>query len=124
MLGVVLAVALAAGGSPQTASRKATLQLEVKPAKVAIFVDDRPVGDASQVRKVSVTPGRHTIKLVREKMSQEETITLKAGETKIWVFDFGSSSTDELKVDEPAQSISERASISHVRQKGRLTATR
>jgi len=82
-------------------TKKTTLKLDIKPAEVHIYVDDKSVGMGGKVHTVPLTPGRHTVKLVRKGVTHEETISLKAGENKSWAFDLGGGKDDSLKIDDP-----------------------
>lgn len=99
-------VVAAAPALAQTPAKKTQLQLDVKPAHVVIYVDDKRVGKAGKVRTVSVTPGRHRVKLVRDIVSHEERVSVKSGETKVWVFQLGA---DDPKKEEVALDESETA---------------
>lgn len=110
LLGVLalgLGLALPAAAADKPAGKKtATLKLQIKPADVQIFVDEKPVGSAAKDRVVSLSPGRHIVKLVRKHISHEEQISLKAGDSKTWAFQFGGDDKkeDEVKLDTPGAS--------------------
>ncbi|MFN0063081.1 MAG: hypothetical protein ACKVPX_11270 [Myxococcaceae bacterium] len=82
-------------------SGKTQIQLDVKPENVVIYVDSKKVGKATRVRTLPVSPGRHRIRLVRDIVSHEETIVVKSGETKRWVFQLGDEGkkSDEVQLE-------------------------
>lgn len=96
--------ALPAAAADKPAGKKnATLKLQIKPADVQISVDGNPVGNASKERVLHLPPGRHIVKLTRKRISHEEQIQLKAGDSKTWAFQFGGDDKkeDEVKLDTP-----------------------
>jgi hypothetical protein len=100
MLAFILAATLAA--SPTTASPKETqLVIDVKPAQVVIFLDNKKVGMASKVYTLKVRPGDHVIRLTLKSDSSEEVVTLKQGQKKIWKFDMTDSGEPAQKPESP-----------------------
>ena len=100
-IALAVLVALPLGVFAAGAAKKATVKLDIKPADVHIYVDDKSVGMGGKPHVVSLAPGRHTVKLVRKGVTHEETLAVKAGENKNWAFDLGGDKDDQLKIDEP-----------------------
>ncbi len=103
MLALMLAAALAA--SPQTAPAKQETQLviDVKPAQVIIFLDNKRLGTAAKIYTLKVSPGDHQIRLTLKRDSSEEVVTVKKGQRKIWQFDMTDSGEPSQKPkSEPA----------------------
>lgn len=96
MLNLILTLALSASPTPAHAKSETKLVLDVKPADVEVYLDDKKLGPASKTYTVTVKPGAHQVKLTRKKDRVEEPVTVNKGETKTWHFDMGDSgaSTD------------------------------
>ena len=96
MLSLILAVALAA--SPKAApARETQLVIDVKPAQVVIYLDNKKVGAATKVYTLKVTPGSHNIKLVLNRDSSEDVVSVAKGEKKVWQFDMTDSGAPSQK---------------------------
>jgi hypothetical protein len=91
-------VALAAGTAKKATG---TLKLHVKPPDTKVTVDDKALGEAGDEKVLTLASGRHTIKLVRKGVSHEESVTVKAGETKSWGFEFAADNAkDEVHLED------------------------
>ena len=80
MFSILLSAALAASPKAAPASKTTQMVLDVKPATVQIYVDDKKIGKATKVWTLTVKPGDHRLKLVTKISSQEEVVTIKQGE--------------------------------------------
>ncbi len=120
MHALVLMAALALGAAPAK-STKTQLKLDIKPAAAVVFLDGKRVGDGSKERTVTVTPGRHALKVVHKGDEHQEMISVKKGETKQWKWAFeddrpGKRSaelpTDETSSDEAGEKTEESTEVS------------
>ena len=89
-------MALAASPRPPAASKATQLVLEVQPATVVIFLDNKRVGTAAKPWTLTVKPGDHRIKLVTRIATHEETVSVARGEKKSFRFDLRDSG-DKVK---------------------------
>jgi hypothetical protein len=71
----------------------------VKPSNAVVFLDGKRVGDGTKVRTVTVTPGRHAIKVVHKKDEHQESVSVKKGETKHWQWAFEDDRPANRKTD-------------------------
>lgn len=105
MFALLLSVALSA--SPKAVPAKPTqLVLDVKPATVVIYLDNKKVGKATKVWTLTVKPGDHHIKLVSKISSQEEVLSVKQGEKTVGKFDLTDSGDKSQQPSNPADSPS------------------
>ncbi len=98
---IVLSLVLAAslGGAPKAGSKQTSLKITVKPESAVVYVDNKRRGTGAKPITVSVTPGRHAIRVVYKKDEHTDVISVKAGEQKSWNFEL----TDDVpKAPEPA----------------------
>jgi hypothetical protein len=97
MLAYLFALALAASPNSAAPKQETQLVIDVKPAQVVIYLDNRKIGTASKVHTVKVEPGDHRIKLTLNKDSSEDIVTVKKGQKKVWEFDMTDSGDPSQK---------------------------
>lgn len=81
MVTLALAAVLAAGGPAQ-------LTLEVKPDAAIVKVDGKKVGTGAKPITVKLAAGKHVIRCELKGDATNDEIVLKAGEKKIWKWEF------------------------------------
>jgi hypothetical protein len=84
---VALLFALSVAGAP-TPAKPTRLQIDVKPETAVVFVDGARKGTGAHPILITVTPGRHKIKVTNAKDSDEEYVIVKKGETTSWKYEF------------------------------------
>jgi hypothetical protein len=104
MIAWPLIVAVVAG-APPAPNGPTRIRFEVKPPAAVIYVDGKRRGTAGEKPfLVTVTPGRHQIKVTYKKDSSEEPLVAKKGETTNWKYEF---ETDQPKKPPPAEGAGE-----------------
>jgi len=93
MVALALAAMVALSGAP----KKTQLVLEVKPAEAVIYVDGKKKGTAAKTIKLTVTPGKHVIKLTHKGDEHQETVVVKKGEIRTWQWAFEDDRMDRKK---------------------------
>ncbi len=81
MVTLALAAVLAAGGPAQ-------LTLEVKPEAAIVKVDGKKVGTGAKPITVKLAAGKHVIRCELKGDATNDEVVLKAGEKKIWKWEF------------------------------------
>ena len=99
MLPLMLAVALAASPKPAPAKQETQLVIEVKPAQVVIYLDNKKLGTAEKAYTLKVAPGDHKIRLTLNKDSSEDVVTVKKGQKQTWQFDMTDSGDPAQKAN-------------------------
>lgn len=67
---------------------KTGITWEVQPAEVVIFVDDKRIGTAGELKFTEAKPGKHTVKLMRNKDETEMEVNVKKGQAIKFVYQF------------------------------------
>jgi hypothetical protein len=67
---------------------KTGIAWEVQPAEVVIFVDDKRMGTAGELKFTEAKPGKHTVKLMRNKDETEMEVNVKKGQAIKFVYQF------------------------------------
>jgi hypothetical protein len=67
---------------------KTGIEFSVSPGSVSIYIDDRKVGAAADVRFVPTKPGLHTVKLQRGEDTTELQLQVKKGEVVQFNYEF------------------------------------
>lgn len=67
---------------------KTGIAWEVQPAEVVIFVDDKRIGTAGELKFTEAKPGKHTVKLMRNKDETEMEVNVKKGQAIKFVYQF------------------------------------
>jgi hypothetical protein len=92
MLALVIAAALHAsvgtGAPAKPPPKKTALKITVKPAGAVFYIDGKRRGTGAKPYLITVTPGRHLIRIVNNKDEHEEPVDVKAGEQKEWSWEF------------------------------------
>ena len=97
-LSLALAVALSTTANA-SAEKKTQLKIEVKPTSAVVYVDGKRQGSGAKPIVLTVSPGKHTIRIVHNKDEHQEVIAVKKGETTKWSWAF----EDDRKPTQPAQ---------------------
>jgi hypothetical protein len=104
MLAWPLIVAMVTAGPPPS-NGPTRIRFEVKPPAAVIYLDGKRRGTAGEKPfLVTVTPGRHQVKVTYKKDSSEEPVVAKKGETLNWKYEF---ETDQPKKPPPAEGTDE-----------------
>lgn len=67
---------------------KTGIAWEVQPAEVVIFLDDKRIGTAGELKFTDAKPGKHTVKLMRNKDETEMEVNVKKGQAIKFVYQF------------------------------------
>lgn len=67
---------------------KTGISWEVQPAEVVIYLDDKKIGTAGELKFSEAKPGKHTVKLMRGKDETEMEISVKKGQALKFVYQF------------------------------------
>jgi hypothetical protein len=67
---------------------KTGISWQVSPANVVIFLDGKKVGEAGAAKFTETKPGKHAVKLVKDKDETEMDIDVHKGEVKTFTFEF------------------------------------
>lgn len=67
---------------------KTGIAWQVSPEQVIIFLDDKKLGTAGQLKFTDAKPGKHTVRLVRGKDETEMDVNVKKGEALSFVYQF------------------------------------
>jgi len=97
-LSLALAVVLSTASNAST-PKKTQLKIEVKPASAVVYVDGKRQGSGAKPIVLTVSPGKHTIRIVHNKDEHQEVIAVKQGETTKWAWAF----EDDRKPTQPSQ---------------------
>jgi hypothetical protein len=104
MLAWPLILAVVAG-APPPGNGPTRIRFEVKPPAAVIYLDGKRRGTAGDKPfLVTVTPGKHQIKVTYKKDSSEEPVSVKKGETMNWKYEF---EDDQPKKPPPADAPAE-----------------
>jgi len=88
---VFVAILLGAAVSradPKTSRKTGSIAWKVTPAHVVVWLDGKKLGGAGSLTVTSAKAGKHIVKLVRDKSETEMELTVKAGETVRFEFEF------------------------------------
>jgi hypothetical protein len=99
MLSLSLALAVALSTASNASEKKTQLKIEVKPTSAVVYVDGKRQGSGAKPIVLTVSPGKHTIRIVHNKDEHQEVIAVKKGETTKWAWAF----EDDRKPTQPAQ---------------------
>lgn len=83
-------LALAGPDAPAVAevADKTGIAWEVAPSEVIIFLDDKKLGTAGDLKFTEAKPGKHTVKLMRGKDETEMEVNVKKGQALKFVYQF------------------------------------
>lgn len=89
-LGTTLArqVVAAPAGAEAVQEGKTGIAWEVQPAEVVIFLDEKKIGTAGELKFTEAKPGKHTVKLMRGKDETEMEVSVKKGQSLKFVYQF------------------------------------
>jgi hypothetical protein len=99
MVAFALATLVALSGAP----KKTQLVLEVKPAEAIVYVDGKKKGTAAKAITLTVTPGKHVIKVTHKGDEHQEEVVVKKGEVRTWQWAFEDDRMDRKKNPPPAE---------------------
>jgi hypothetical protein len=85
--GVALLLALSVAGAP-TPAKPTRLRIDVKPETAVVFIDGVKKGTGKKTILLSMTPGRHRIKVTNDKDAVDDYVVVKKGETANWQYAF------------------------------------
>lgn len=85
MSALALLVAVSLSGAPNKPTK---LSIDVKPETAVVFVDGARKGTGKRTILITVTPGRHKLKVTNGKDADEEYVVVKKGETTSWKYEF------------------------------------
>ena len=98
MVAIALAVAVALSGAP---NKKTQLKIEIKPDAAVVYVDGKKRGTGAKPLTLTITPGKHTLKVVHKGDEHQETIVIKKGEVKTWQWAFEDDRMDRKNAPPP-----------------------
>ncbi len=67
---------------------KTGITWEVQPAEVVIYLDEKRIGTAGDLKFTEAKPGKHTVKLMRGKDETEMEISVKKGQALKFIYQF------------------------------------
>jgi hypothetical protein len=114
MMVVALALTVALSGAPK-GPQKTQLKIDVKPSTAQVYVDGKKRGSGKKQMTLSVTPGRHAIKVVNKGDEHTEMVAVKKGESKAWQWAF---EDDRRDVRAPSASLDEETGAGGAGEEG------
>jgi hypothetical protein len=99
MLAFAMALAVALGAAPAK-STKTQLKIEVKPTSAVVYVDGQRKGTGARPIVVNVTPGRHAIKVVHNRDSTTDVVSVKKGQILNWGWTFEDDAAEKKAAKE------------------------
>jgi hypothetical protein len=106
-LPLTLALGLALTTAPKNVAPgngKTQLKVEIQPPAAVLFVDGKKKGTGAKKQYLlTVTPGRHTMKVTHKGDEHQEDVFVKKGEVKLWTWAFEDDRRDRRGAAAPAE---------------------
>ncbi len=99
MVAFAVAVLVSLSGAP----KKTQLIVEVKPASAIVYVDGKKRGTGAKTVTLTVTPGKHTLKVQNKGDEHQEVVVVKKGESRTWQWAFEDDRMDRKKAPPPEE---------------------
>ncbi|MHB8878202.1 MAG: hypothetical protein ACYC8T_31285 [Myxococcaceae bacterium] len=93
MVAFALVALVALSGAP----KKTQLKLEVNPDAAVVYVDGKKKGTGAKDITLTLTPGKHLLKVTHKGDEHQEQVVVKKGEVRTWQWAFEDDRMDRKK---------------------------